>query len=98
METGRAPINRKRSVTQRVKRMLGLRRRSSFGVNFRMYQLNKQLLMQQTARAAELLTLWRGAVAVIDEVRSPSLSARAISPARCPRLRDLPAQTSPLPS
>ena len=67
-ETGRAPINRRKSnVASRMRKMLGLKRRSSIS-SFQSFHLNKQKLLASAARAAELLTLWRGAVAVIDEV------------------------------
>ena len=63
LDTGKAPRNR-RTIGSRVRQMLGLQRRLSMPRG----TLEKSSLLAQAERAVQLLRIWRGAVAVIDEV------------------------------
>ena len=65
-DTGRQPQNRRRSVASRLKRMLGLKRRSSLSLP--KVGVDRAAMLAQATRAAEMLQIWHGAVAVIDEV------------------------------
>lgn len=68
VDTGRLPMNRRRSMMSRVRRVLGLKRRSSMNLTPQKNAPNQEALLAQAQHATQLLALWRGAVAVIDEV------------------------------
>lgn len=64
LDSGQYPQDLK-PVMRSLKRMLGFRRASARANNF---ALEKPALHEQARRAVQLLQIWRGAVAVIDEV------------------------------